>query len=52
MQSRRKFIRIALSENDANEFTRRKKEAEKKIGLKLSDTMFAGGLIREALKKL
>lgn len=46
----RKHLRIALSEDDAKEFSMRKSLAEKSFGASMSDAAFAAALIRGRLE--
>jgi len=47
---RRKYIRIALSEDEIINFIRAKREAENKSGVAMTDTQFASGIVRLAIR--
>lgn len=49
--SSRKYIRLALTEEDIAFFKSAKQEAEIATGVAMSDSMFALSVIRQALKK-
>ena len=51
MKPQRKYIRIALSEDDAKAFAARKDQTEQDTGVDMSDSLFALSLIRHALKR-
>lgn len=45
----RKYVRIALSENDEALFAAAKEKAEAQTGITMSDSMFALSVLRRAL---
>lgn len=47
----RKYIRIALTEEDLAAFASAKEEMENATGVAMSDSMFALSVIRQALKQ-
>lgn len=47
----RKYIRIALTEDDEAAMARAKADAEQKTGIAMSDSMFVLSVIRHALSK-
>jgi len=49
--SARKYIRIALTEDDQESFERAKEEKENATGVSMSDSMFALSVIRFAIKR-
>lgn len=51
MKSPRKYVRIALSEDDMVLFEKVKLQAEQSTGIALSDSNFALSVIRQALKE-
>jgi len=51
MNSPRKYIRLALNEEDKKAFEAAKEEAENATGIAMSDSMFALGVIRQLLKQ-
>lgn len=50
MKPPRKYIRIALAEDDEEPFTKAKARAEEQSGISMSDAMFALSVIRHAIK--
>lgn len=48
---KRKYIRIALSDDDLNAFIKAKDEVENISGITLSESLFALSLIRKAIHK-
>jgi hypothetical protein len=50
MNSPRKYIRIALSEDDQRAFAAAKAKAENETGIAMSDSMFVLSVLRKALK--
>lgn len=49
--SKRKYIRIGLSDADARAFEMARANAEEKTGVQLPDSLFALGIIRHAINK-
>jgi hypothetical protein len=49
--SKRKYIRIALTEEDLAAFQESKQQAENATGVSMSDSMFALSTIRQAIKQ-
>lgn len=49
--SKRKYIRIALSDDDAAELAKAKEAAEAQTGIAMSDAMFVLSVLRRALKE-
>jgi hypothetical protein len=48
--SKRKYVRIALSEDDYSAFMLAKSRAEDNTGVSMTNSMFALGLIRYAIR--
>lgn len=48
--AKRKYIRIALSEEDEAALAKSKAKAENDTGIAMSDSMFALSVLRKALK--
>lgn len=46
----RKYIRIALSQDDDADLAKAKKKAEKATGISMSDSMFCLSVLRQAIK--
>lgn len=51
MKSQRKYIRIALSDEDGQALAKAKAQAERDTGIAMSDSMFALSVIRHAIKR-
>jgi hypothetical protein len=51
MKSPRKYIRIALSQDDEAAFAKAKASAEERSGIAMSDSLFALSVIRHAIKE-
>jgi hypothetical protein len=49
--TKRKYIRIALTQDDEAAFANAKADAETKSGIAMSDSMFALSVIRHAINK-
>jgi hypothetical protein len=51
MKSQRKYIRIALTPDDAYLFEKTKTEMQKRTGVAMSDSAYALGIIRQQIEQ-